>query len=46
MFEYGAEEALLDRLLGGIFTNVLFADARRLVGALAFEELRARGSVA
>lgn len=37
-------KALLDRLLGGTFTNVSFADARRLVSTLGFEELRVNGS--
>jgi hypothetical protein len=37
-------KALLDRLLGGTFTNVSFVDARRLARALGFEELRAKGS--
>jgi hypothetical protein len=37
-------EALLDRLLGGTFTNVSFVDARRLVAALGFDELRVKGS--
>lgn len=34
----------MDRLLGGTFTNVSFVDARRLIGALGFEELRVKGS--
>lgn len=37
-------KALLNRLLGGTFTNVSFVDATRLVGALGFEELRVKGS--
>ena len=37
-------DVLLDRLLGGTFTNVAFADAKRLLGALGFEELRVKGS--
>ena len=37
-------KALLDRLLGGTFTNVSFADARRLVRTLRFEELRVKRS--
>jgi predicted RNA binding protein YcfA (HicA-like mRNA interferase family) len=37
-------KALLDRLLGGTFTNVSFAEATRLIGALGFEELRVKGS--
>ena len=36
--------ALLGRLLDGTFTNVSFADARRLIAALGFEELRVKGS--
>lgn len=36
--------ALLERLLGGTFTNVSFVDARRLVGSLGFDELRVKGS--
>ena len=37
-------EALLRRLLAGSFTNVAFDDARRLLEALGFDELRVRGS--
>jgi hypothetical protein len=37
-------KALLNRLLSGTFTNVSFVDARRLVVALGFEELRVKGS--
>ena len=37
-------EALLHRLLAGVFTNVAFDDARRLLEALGFDELRVRGS--
>ena len=37
-------EALLQRLLAGVFTNVAFDDARRLLEALGFDELRVRGS--
>jgi hypothetical protein len=32
------------RLLAGVFTNVAFADARRLLEELGFEELRVKGS--
>ncbi len=37
-------DALLDRLLGGTFTNVSFADATKLLEALGFDELRVKGS--
>lgn len=37
-------DALLDRLLGGTFTNVAFADAKRLLEALGFDELRVKGT--
>jgi predicted RNA binding protein YcfA (HicA-like mRNA interferase family) len=37
-------DALLRRLLDGSFTNVSFADAKRLLQALGFEELLVRGS--
>ena len=37
-------EALLHRLLAGALTNVAFDDARRLLEALGFDELRVRGS--
>jgi len=44
MFELVKPEALLQRLLAGAFTNVAFDDARRLLEALGFDELRVRGS--
>ncbi|HEX4862996.1 MAG TPA: type II toxin-antitoxin system HicA family toxin [Acidimicrobiales bacterium] len=37
-------DALLVRLLGGVFTNVSFVDAKRLLEALGFDELRVKGS--
>lgn len=37
-------DALLRRLLEGSFTNVSFEDAKRLLQALSFEELRVRDS--
>ena len=36
--------ALLARLLTGVVTNVDFADAKRLLEALGFDELRVTGS--
>jgi len=37
-------KALLGRLLDGTFTNVSFVDAKRLLEALGFDELRVKGS--
>jgi HicA toxin of bacterial toxin-antitoxin, len=37
-------DVLLSRLLAGRCTNVAFGDARRLLEALGFRELRTRGS--
>jgi hypothetical protein len=33
-------DVLLEQLLGGVLTNVSFADAKRLLEGLGFEELR------